>query len=190
MRHSGSTSYANLPSCHASASQNTLSASRAFVVRVLIHHLGSWWPEATYNRIEWPPFELHTCHVHVLFKDIALLWAQPGISYDVKSNRNIFRVTGPLWGESIGHRQTPLTKASFAELWCFLLSAPEQTVEKTIGRWLFETPSRSLWRHCNATHPSKYFTRRFHFSRSTWVRQKALMFPSYHYDFLRLSSCI
>ena len=46
----------------------------------------------------------------------------------------------------------PLTKASDAELWCFLWSAPEQTVEQTIEPlmvgWL-ETPSRSLWRHCN-----------------------------------------
>ena len=46
-------------------------------------------------------------------------------------NRNIFRVTGPLWGESTGHRWIPLTKASDAELWCFLWSAPEQTVKQT-----------------------------------------------------------
>ena len=45
------------------------------------------------------------------------------------SNGHIFRVTGPLWGESIGHRWIPPTKASDAELWC------EQTVEQTI-----ETP--------------------------------------------------
>ena len=51
------------------------------------------------------------------------------------SNGNIFRVTGPLWGENNGHRWIPLTKASDAELWCFLWSAPEQTVEQTI-----ETP--------------------------------------------------
>ena len=48
------------------------------------------------------------------------------------SNRNIFRVTGPLWGESTDHRWIPLTKARDAELWFFLLSAPEQTVEQTI----------------------------------------------------------
>ena len=30
------------------------------------------------------------------------------------SNGNIFRVTGPLWGESTGHRWIPLTKASDA----------------------------------------------------------------------------
>ena len=36
------------------------------------------------------------------------------------SNGNRFRVTGPLWGESTGHRWIPLTKASGAELCCFL----------------------------------------------------------------------
>ena len=45
------------------------------------------------------------------------------------SNGNIFRVTGPLCGEFTGHRWIPLTKASDAELWYFLSSAPEQTVE-------------------------------------------------------------
>ena len=43
--------------------------------------------------------------------------------------RTFFRVTGPMWGEFIGHRWIPLTKASDAELRCFLWSAPEQTVE-------------------------------------------------------------
>ena len=40
------------------------------------------------------------------------------------SNGNIFRVTGPLCGEFTGHRWIPRTKASDAELWCFLWSAP------------------------------------------------------------------
>ena len=43
---------------------------------------------------------------------------------------HFFRVTGHLWGESTGHRWLPLTKASDAELWCFLWSAPEPTVEQ------------------------------------------------------------
>ena len=47
----------------------------------------------------------------------------------MSSNGNIFRVTGPLWEEFTGHRWIPLTKASDAELWCFLWSKPEQTVE-------------------------------------------------------------
>ena len=40
------------------------------------------------------------------------------------SNRTIFRVTGPLCGEFTGTRWIPLTKASDAELWRFLSSAP------------------------------------------------------------------
>ena len=47
-------------------------------------------------------------------------------------NGNIFRVTGPLWGESTGHRWIPLKKACDAELWCFLWSAPEHTAEQTL----------------------------------------------------------
>ena len=70
------------------------------------------------------------------------------------SNENIFRVTGHLRGEFICHRRIPPThthKASDAELWCFLWSAPEQTTDQTI-----ETPviwdavaliMTSLWWH-------------------------------------------
>ena len=64
------------------------------------------------------------------------------------SNGNIFRITGPLCGEYIGHRWIPLTKASDAELWCFLWSASERLSKQLERRW-FETPPRSLWRHCN-----------------------------------------
>ena len=45
---------------------------------------------------------------------------------------NIFCVTGPLLGEPTGHRWIPLTKASDLELWCFIWSAPEETVQQTI----------------------------------------------------------
>ena len=43
---------------------------------------------------------------------------------------NIFRVTSSLSGDHTGHRWIPLTKASGAELWCFLWS--EQTAEQTL----------------------------------------------------------
>ena len=42
------------------------------------------------------------------------------------------RVTGPLWGESTGHRWIPLTNTGDAELWCFLSFAPEQKIEQAI----------------------------------------------------------
>ena len=45
------------------------------------------------------------------------------------SNGNIFRVTGHLCREFTGLRWIPRTKASDAELWCFLWSAPGWTVE-------------------------------------------------------------
>ena len=66
------------------------------------------------------------------------------------SNGSIFRFTGLLCGEFTGHRWIPHTKASDAELWCFLWSAPEhQQLSKEWRRRWFETPSRSLWRFCN-----------------------------------------
>ena len=43
-----------------------------------------------------------------------------------------FRGTGPLLGESFGHRWITHTKAGDAELWCCLWYAPEQTTEQTI----------------------------------------------------------
>ena len=65
------------------------------------------------------------------------------------SNGNIFRVTGHLCGEFTGHRWIPRTKASDVELWWFLWSAP--WFSRQSWCWWFETPSRSIWRHCNVT---------------------------------------
>ena len=71
-------------------------------------------------------------------------------------NGNIFRVTGHLWVESTGDWWIPLTKASKADLWCFLWSAPEKDGWATI-----ETPRiwRSLWRHCNGIHTCSRYAR-------------------------------
>ena len=48
------------------------------------------------------------------------------------SNGDIFHVTGHFCGEFTGPRWIPRTKANDAGLWCFLWSATEYTVEKTI----------------------------------------------------------
>ena len=50
----------------------------------------------------------------------------------MSSNEEIFRVTGPLWGESTGHQWIPLTKATDAERRCFLWYVPAQTVGQTL----------------------------------------------------------
>ena len=70
------------------------------------------------------------------------------------SNRNIFRVTGPLCGEFTGHRRIPITKASgvLMELWCFLWFVPEVRLSKQSRRRWLETSSRSLRLHCDAYH--------------------------------------
>ena len=52
-------------------------------------------------------------------------WCHIAVRLMTTSNGNIFRVTGHLCGEFTGHRWIPRTKASAAELCCFLWSAPE-----------------------------------------------------------------
>ena len=69
--------------------------------------------------------------------------------HDDVINGNIFRVTGHLCGEFTGHRWIPRTKASDAELWCFLWSGPNERLSKQSWGWWFETPLRPLWRHSN-----------------------------------------
>ena len=60
-------------------------------------------------------------------------WKQHDVGISLKSavvmmtssNGNIFRVTGHLCGKFTGPRWIPRTKASDAELWCFLWFTPE-----------------------------------------------------------------
>ena len=59
------------------------------------------------------------------------------------SNENIFRVTGPLWGESTGHRQVTRSFEVFFDL-CL-----GKRLSKQPRRHWFKIPSRSLWRHGN-----------------------------------------
>ena len=68
---------------------------------------------------------------HALHTPSAFVAFVRGIHDDV-IRWKYFRVTGPLWGESTGHQWIPITKVNDAELWCFFLSAPEQTAEQTI----------------------------------------------------------
>ena len=58
------------------------------------------------------------------------------------SNGNIFRVTGPFCGEISGHRWIPRTKASDAELWCFLWTA------HWINSWVNNRGVGDWVRHC------------------------------------------
>ena len=62
------------------------------------------------------------------------------------SNRNIFRVTGPLCRGLSSHRWFLLTKASDTELFALRLN---KRLSKQPRHLWFETPSRLSWRHCN-----------------------------------------
>ena len=65
------------------------------------------------------------------------------------SNGNIFRVTGPLCGEFTGHRWIPLTGQWRGALMFSLIYAWINGWSKQSLGWWLETPSRSLWGHCN-----------------------------------------
>ena len=84
-----------------------------------------------------------------------LLFQYSSVNMMTSSNGNIFRVTGHLCGEFTGPQWFPRTKASDAEVWFFLWSASESTVEKQWWGWWFATQSFPLWRlyngHCNDT---------------------------------------
>ena len=83
------------------------------------------------------------------------------------SNENIFRVTGPLCAEFTGHRQRPVTRRFDI---FFHLRLNKWLSKQSWGLW-FDTPSRSLWRHCNVltTFPNAF----------PWKKSFASWFKSY-----------
>ena len=76
------------------------------------------------------------------------------LHYDMMTSSygNIFRVTGPLRGESSGDRWIPPTKASEVELWCFLWSAWTNgwANNRDVGDLRRHHAHYDVtWRHCN-----------------------------------------
>ena len=67
-----------------------------------------------------------------------------GIPMMTSSNGNIIRVTGPLRGESTGHRWFPLTKPVTRNFDVFFDLRLNKRLSKHSRRCWFETPSRSL----------------------------------------------
>ena len=61
------------------------------------------------------------------------------VSDSVMTRTEIFSITEPLWGESIGNRRIPFPKASDLELWYFIWCQPEQVIELTADYWWFHT---------------------------------------------------
>ena len=95
---------------------------------------------------------METSCINQIAHDLAGLYTNPkDRAYsghnDVIKWKN-FRDTGPLCGEFTGYRWIPLTKASDAEFWCFDLCLNIRLSKQSWG-WWFQTPSHSLWHHCN-----------------------------------------
>ena len=72
---------------------------------------------------------VHAVLTYFKYSNFAIPHYSPSCRMMTSSNGNIFPVTGLLCGEFTGHQWIPRTKASDAELWCFLWSAPEYTVQ-------------------------------------------------------------
>ena len=73
-----------------------------------------------------------------------------GLSMMTSSNGNIFRVTGPLCGEFTGPGEFPTQRPVTRSFYVFFDLRLNIRLSKQPWGWWFETPSRSLWRHCNA----------------------------------------
>ena len=65
------------------------------------------------------------------------------------SNGNIFRVTGPLCGEFTGPGEFPTQGPMTRSFDVFFDLRLNKRLSKQPWCWWFETPSWSLWRHCN-----------------------------------------
>ena len=103
-------------------------------------------------RPEGPRTDLYLIRIPVLFIE---KWLPPWCwgNMTMSSNGNIFRVTGPLCGEFTSHRWIPLTQRPATQSLDVFFDLPlNKRLSKQPRRRWFETPSRSLSRHCNELH--------------------------------------
>ena len=68
------------------------------------------------------------------------------------SNGHIFRVTGPLCGEFTGPGEFPTQRPVTRSFGVFFDLRLNKRLSKQPWGWWFETPTCSLWRHCNVVH--------------------------------------
>ena len=106
--------------CNHGLSNSVMKDLPAYICESILNYSGQTNARYGYCTVE---FTKHGRHISWRYHDItphsAVLYLCKGES------RNIFRVIGPLYGEFTGHRWIPLTKASDAELKCFIWPAPE-----------------------------------------------------------------
>ena len=95
------------------------------------------------------------------------------ITMMTSSNGNIFRVTGPLCGEFTGPGEFPTQRPVTLSFDVFFGLCLNKRLSKQPCGWWFETPSWSLWRHCNDSPTSEYNWRRCH---ANWICSRQIFF--------------
>ena len=81
---------------------------------------------------------------------VCIVWGYGLHQYTTtSSNGNICLVIGPLCGGFTGHRWIPAQRPVTRNSDVFYDMRLNKRLSKQWWGWLFETPSRSLWRHCN-----------------------------------------
>ena len=88
------------------------------------------------------------------FAKLSVTWVESFICHDDVIKKKHFPRYWPfVWGIHRSPVNSP-HKGQWAELWCFLWSAPIKRLSKHSRGWWFETLSRPLWRHFNVWHVS------------------------------------
>ena len=118
-----------------------------------LFHMGmsllKWWKMVCIkNAIRICPDEIYGYVVHVF-----PIWCSRAFSLEIHCRfepyGNIFRVTVPLCGKFTDHRWFPSQRPVTRSFDVFFDVRLNKRLSKQSKRWWFETPSRSLWRHCD-----------------------------------------
>ena len=104
-----------------------------------------------------PIWNFTNCRISEGFRYFALIYLAPTLAMMTSSNGNIFHVTGYLCWEFTGPRCIPRSKASDRSFDVFFDLRLNNRLSKQSWGWWFETLSRPLWRHCNATLINMYY---------------------------------
>ena len=129
---------------------------------VTSHYLNQWWP----NCVRWcgitgPQWIIAqgTCANSVLNNVLADGLASLFANMMTSSNGNIFRVTDHLCGEFTGQRWITRKRPVMRSFDVFFDLCPHKRLSKQSWGWWCETPSGSLWRHCNGSWKSHQLIR-------------------------------
>ena len=129
-----------------------------------IYILYTRWPVVNGTRLEPTRFGkwMSTFHVnpyikhrgkfigHIIYQMTLSLWLKHFVDsiHDVVIKWENFHITSPLWGESTGHQWIPSHRPVTRSFDAFFdLRLNNQLSKQSRSGW-FETPSRSIWRHC------------------------------------------